>query len=221
MIRRPPRSTLSSSSAASDVYKRQFLLRERTAVGKWRPKKHPCFLPLQRSHFEPLADGLTGPTGISPVQSSAIRSQDEPPWKLSISASFRILPDPSKTSYVSGIALRRDERPIPSRATRHRHRQLRADPHLSGIAPPRPSSPRRSMPVLVRSRSVRKPLVLNRLATVAGSAAARQRGSAAAIDRRRSPVIERDAPVRTDSRGSVGVAARHEHRRCWRKCTLA
>src|SRR5664280_3924691 len=37
MIRRPPRSTLSSSSAASDVYKRQFLgytFRKRTARGR-------------------------------------------------------------------------------------------------------------------------------------------------------------------------------------------
>src|SRR5664279_6189487 len=33
MIRRPPRSTLSSSSAASDVYKRQFL--NRTKYGLW------------------------------------------------------------------------------------------------------------------------------------------------------------------------------------------
>src|SRR5664279_6521521 len=31
MIRRPPRSTLSSSSAASDVYKRQILFRETMA----------------------------------------------------------------------------------------------------------------------------------------------------------------------------------------------
>src|SRR5664280_3750609 len=31
MIRRPPRSTLSSSSAASDVYKRQFPIREAEA----------------------------------------------------------------------------------------------------------------------------------------------------------------------------------------------
>src|SRR5664279_4899386 len=37
MIRRPPRSTLSSSSAASDVYKRQ--------VGWWRPILHGGFDP--------------------------------------------------------------------------------------------------------------------------------------------------------------------------------
>src|SRR5665213_913781 len=139
--------------------------------GKWHPKKHSCFLPLQRSHFEPLADGLTGPTGISPVQSSAIRSQDEPPWKLSISASFRILPDPSKTSYVRGIALRRDKRPIPSRAIRRYHRQLRAEPHLSELHRRYLPRPVVSMPVVVRSRCVRKPLVLDGLATVAGSAA--------------------------------------------------
>src|SRR5665648_665777 len=34
MIRRPPRSTLSSSSAASDVYKRQFYTRQLTAAEK-------------------------------------------------------------------------------------------------------------------------------------------------------------------------------------------
>eukprot|EP00656_Telonema_subtile_P047253 TRINITY_DN5414_c0_g1_i1.p1 TRINITY_DN5414_c0_g1~~TRINITY_DN5414_c0_g1_i1.p1 ORF type:complete len:161 (-),score=33.30 TRINITY_DN5414_c0_g1_i1:279-761(-) len=38
MIRQPPRSTLSSSSAASDVYKRQYQRRVREPVfaGKWR-----------------------------------------------------------------------------------------------------------------------------------------------------------------------------------------
>src|SRR5665648_1269479 len=34
MLRRPPRSTLSSSSAASDVYKRQLLLRFHSMIGK-------------------------------------------------------------------------------------------------------------------------------------------------------------------------------------------
>jgi hypothetical protein len=45
-------------------------------------------LPLQRSCFEPLAVDLSGPTGISPSQSSSIRSQDGPSCRHRISASF-------------------------------------------------------------------------------------------------------------------------------------
>src|SRR5665648_1259590 len=44
MIRRPPRSTLSSSSAASDVYKRQALgrLRDLASFAPKKVKKAPC-----------------------------------------------------------------------------------------------------------------------------------------------------------------------------------
>src|SRR5664280_3068165 len=41
MIRRPPRSTLSSSSAASDVYKRQIWCRLQMHHSRWKP--HVCF----------------------------------------------------------------------------------------------------------------------------------------------------------------------------------
>src|SRR5665648_1107645 len=54
MIRRPPRSTLSSSSAASDVYKRQSqhrysktrilsLTKKRWLVGDWLQRRYPVF----------------------------------------------------------------------------------------------------------------------------------------------------------------------------------
>src|SRR5664279_4886406 len=52
MIRRPPRSTLSSSSAASDVYKRQLSLREPTvlttavAAARWSARKDPVQSPV-------------------------------------------------------------------------------------------------------------------------------------------------------------------------------
>ena len=38
MIRRPPRSTLDRSSAASDVYKRQSQGREQFRISRWRKK---------------------------------------------------------------------------------------------------------------------------------------------------------------------------------------
>src|ERR1019366_6182709 len=67
-------------------------------LGKWLPVGLPCPVPLQRSHFELLALDLPGPAGISPVRSSAIRSQDGPPCLLPISASFR---DPSGSLTIS------------------------------------------------------------------------------------------------------------------------
>ena len=67
-------------------------------MGKWHPVGLPCPVPLQRSHFELLALDLPGPAGISPVQSSAIRFQDNPPCLLPISASFR---DPSGSLTIS------------------------------------------------------------------------------------------------------------------------
>ena len=51
----------------------------------------------QRSHSEPLADDLAGPTGIPPDRSPAIRSQAGPPCRLPIGASFRN-PSGSRTS---------------------------------------------------------------------------------------------------------------------------
>jgi hypothetical protein len=55
---------------------------------KWLPVKAFLPLPLQRSYFELLAVDLPGPTGISPSQSSSIRSQDGPSCRHRISASF-------------------------------------------------------------------------------------------------------------------------------------
>ena len=51
MIRRPPRSTQSRSSAASDVYKRQRLKRlcRASLISRWRQKRLPC-----RSDFRTL-----------------------------------------------------------------------------------------------------------------------------------------------------------------------
>lgn len=45
-------------------------------LGEWLPVGASSPLSLQRSYFELLASGLPGPTGISPSQSSSIRSQD-------------------------------------------------------------------------------------------------------------------------------------------------
>ena len=62
-------------------------------------------LPLQRSHFELLAFGLPGPTGISPSQSSSIRSQDGPSCIHRISASFR---NPLGSRTISMRSVHRD-----------------------------------------------------------------------------------------------------------------
>jgi len=72
------------------------VLRERAASRKWTPAGHPCPLSMQRSTAEPLAFESPGPTGIAPVQSSATRSQDGPPCRHRISASFRTLPSPPR-----------------------------------------------------------------------------------------------------------------------------
>eukprot|EP00658_Telonema_sp_P-2_P071204 TRINITY_DN60508_c0_g1_i1.p2 TRINITY_DN60508_c0_g1~~TRINITY_DN60508_c0_g1_i1.p2 ORF type:complete len:150 (-),score=17.54 TRINITY_DN60508_c0_g1_i1:416-865(-) len=56
MIRRPPRSTLSSSSAASDVYKRQYQRRvrgsNRSEMASSGPRSFPGYLP-ETSRVEP------------------------------------------------------------------------------------------------------------------------------------------------------------------------
>src|SRR5665648_1174841 len=61
MIRRPPRSTLSSSSAASDVYKRQIVhqvrlflfhrLQDQTLVESSGPLLHSCFQWAFRKYY--------------------------------------------------------------------------------------------------------------------------------------------------------------------------
>src|SRR5664279_4239867 len=55
MIRRPPRSTLSSSSAASDVYKRQLLLHPAGLRNKFR---------RSRAELRPVSPGLLGQTRV-------------------------------------------------------------------------------------------------------------------------------------------------------------
>ena len=62
-------------------------------------------LPMQRSNFELLAIGLPGPTGISPSQSSPIRSQDGPSYIHRISASFR---NPLGSRSISVRSVHRD-----------------------------------------------------------------------------------------------------------------
>src|SRR5674536_380765 len=74
MIRRPPRSTLSSSSAASDVYKRQRLIAARKAQinASLRPPRGVDVSPPQR------ATTATAPTHSSTYEAgaSARRTQD-------------------------------------------------------------------------------------------------------------------------------------------------
>ena len=66
MIRRPPRSTLSSSSAASDVYKRQSQAIAEKAVGRLKkaiaknPVKGPSDLQAIVSHLNWVASSATG-----------------------------------------------------------------------------------------------------------------------------------------------------------------
>src|SRR5664280_2102585 len=58
MIRRPPRSTLSSSSAASDVYKRQTKTPSPTSdpwIPSRRPEAHPRPAPAHRPHVAEAA----------------------------------------------------------------------------------------------------------------------------------------------------------------------
>src|SRR5664279_659545 len=59
MIRRPPRSTLSSSSAASDVYKRQLETRVRAITSK--RAEDPCH---EHSPVAPFGEG-NDPTEVS------------------------------------------------------------------------------------------------------------------------------------------------------------
>src|SRR5664279_4167290 len=54
MIRRPPRSTLSSSSAASDVYKRQLLIQRCTACGTLRHPPRPSCATCRSFDWEPV-----------------------------------------------------------------------------------------------------------------------------------------------------------------------
>src|SRR5664279_89818 len=61
MIRRPPRSTLSSSSAASDVYKRQlkidlYFSHPNFYNADYRPYFHPLTFPLAKEHPEQYGD---------------------------------------------------------------------------------------------------------------------------------------------------------------------
>ncbi len=92
---------------------------------KWLPVKAFLPLPLQRSCFELLAVDLPGPTGISPSQSSPIRSRDDPSSRHRISASFRNLlgsrtiimrsvhRDFQRTNCLFGSAWRRRFRRLP------------------------------------------------------------------------------------------------------------
>src|SRR5674536_139483 len=89
MIRRPPRSTLSSSSAASDVYKRQE--RDRTSGGGDRASDGELYegvvaawptgeagagrrelLPEARHHEEPVVDGQAQPDDSDDVDGDRV-----------------------------------------------------------------------------------------------------------------------------------------------------
>src|SRR5664280_1618081 len=105
MIRRPPRSTLSSSSAASDVYKRQLLMRLDSGWGKQQiphglkavrddnseiakkghPNGQPFVAPLAPKtaiRFDPLhwRAGHSYPTGTVLTCSAPVRELPRPAW---------------------------------------------------------------------------------------------------------------------------------------------
>ena len=67
MIRRPPRSTLDRSSAASDVYKRQ--VQQEADVGLRRLRRQPP----GAGH---LADRVPGPDGVAPVSYTHLRAHE-------------------------------------------------------------------------------------------------------------------------------------------------
>jgi len=73
--------------------------------GEWLPVGASLPSPSQRSHFELLAVGLPGPTGISPSQSSSIRSQDGSSRIHRISASSR---NPLGSRTISMRSVHRD-----------------------------------------------------------------------------------------------------------------
>ena len=93
--------------------------------GKWLPVGASLPLPSQRSYFELLAVRLPGPTGISPSQSSSIRSQDGPSFTHSISASFR---NPLGSRTISMRSVHRDLKSPTAQPEPVRRRWLRSLP---------------------------------------------------------------------------------------------
>src|SRR5674536_157162 len=68
MIRRPPRSTLSSSSAASDVYKRQLSRRVRsTQTSAYNQARQRMPLELLTAALAHLRQGLLKSVGLAPA----------------------------------------------------------------------------------------------------------------------------------------------------------
>ena len=67
MIRRPPRSTLDRSSAASDVYKRQDLVGE--------PRRRRCVAITQIARQKRAVEGIAGAGGI-PVSYTHLRAHE-------------------------------------------------------------------------------------------------------------------------------------------------
>src|SRR5450756_2554419 len=65
MIRRPPRSTQSRSSAASDVYKRQAAVMDRVYWAGWSGPPGPRLgQPLRNEVPDQSGDNLLGPRGL-------------------------------------------------------------------------------------------------------------------------------------------------------------
>eukprot|EP00656_Telonema_subtile_P056946 TRINITY_DN9254_c0_g1_i2.p1 TRINITY_DN9254_c0_g1~~TRINITY_DN9254_c0_g1_i2.p1 ORF type:complete len:262 (+),score=71.27 TRINITY_DN9254_c0_g1_i2:57-842(+) len=92
MIRRPPRSTLSSSSAASDVYKRQVLTPSGAVTGAaMLSEGHPLLLAVPspapaveavEAHFSqhPLPKGINGPEASTELFASLRATRGDQPW---------------------------------------------------------------------------------------------------------------------------------------------
>ena len=76
MIRRPPRSTLDRSSAASDVYKRQGEDHVEQVVAIVGPEGHLTLAVVQRMQRPPEAQLVLGPVDPVPVSYTHLRAHE-------------------------------------------------------------------------------------------------------------------------------------------------
>ena len=107
--RKRPSHALAGIGRSSCLYSENGSLEEMATSGT-SLSRAVATLPLRAACLEP-----SGPTGISPSQSSAIRSPDGPSCIHRISASFGTLPDPSSSVCARGSAVSRVKSLVSSR----------------------------------------------------------------------------------------------------------